>query len=166
MSESKDIDVVHATSVDNGRGSGSGSSHSHGHPEIIAEVTKSNPERSGQIALADEYNTKESKSWRAKLAFFKTRDFWFILALGQVLAICITGTNTLTTLMVIEGTSVPAFQTLFNYILLNVVYTGYTIYKYGFKKWGRMVMKDGWKCMFLTHGGPFKPSIVLTLSRA
>lgn len=44
-----------------------------------------------------------------------------------------------------EGTSIPAFQTFFNYVLLNLVYTSYTIYKYGFKKWCRMLLKDGWR---------------------
>ncbi|EXJ63793.1 hypothetical protein A1O7_00128 [Cladophialophora yegresii CBS 114405] len=147
MSDSKAIDVVRATSVDLGRdyGTGSGSSsRAHGHPEIV----DSSPDRGGEIALAsDEF--KPQQGWRAKLAFFKTRDFWFILALGQVLAICITGTNTLTTLLAMEGTSLPAFQTFFNYVLLNIVYTGYTLYKYGFRKWGRMVLKDGWKYIIL-----------------
>ncbi|ETI27687.1 hypothetical protein G647_00136 [Cladophialophora carrionii CBS 160.54] len=151
MSDSKAIDVVRATSVDLGRdyGTGSGSSSrspviAHGHPEIV----DSSPDRGGQIALAAD-DSKPQEGWRAKLAFFRTRDFWFILALGQVLAICITGTNTLTTLLAMEGTSLPAFQTLFNYVLLNIVYTGYTLYKYGFKKWGRMVLKDGWKYIIL-----------------
>ncbi|KAJ9608514.1 hypothetical protein H2200_007502 [Cladophialophora chaetospira] len=151
MSDSKEINVVRATSVDLGRdhGTSSGSRsptvvYARGHDEIV----DNSPDRSGAVALADD-DPKSSKGWRAKLAFFKTRDFWFILALGQILAICITGTNTLTTLMVIQGTSVPAFQTLFNYILLNVVYTGYTIYQYGFRKWGRMVLKDGWKYIIL-----------------
>ncbi|KIW73897.1 hypothetical protein PV04_01977 [Phialophora macrospora] len=151
MSDSKDVKVVRATSLDLGRdyGTGSGSSsHSpgtaHGHPEIV----DSSPDRGGQIVLASD-ESKPQKGWRAKLAYFKTRDFWFILALGQILAICITGTNTLTTLLAMEGTSLPAFQTFFNYVLLNIVYTGYTIYKYGFKKWGRMVLKDGWKYIIL-----------------
>jgi solute carrier family 35, member F1/2 len=154
MEDTKDVKVLRATSVDLGRdygtGKGTGSSSSrspieHGHPEIV----DSSPDRGGQIALADNNGPAKKQSWREKLAFFKTRDFWFILALGQVLAICITGTNTLTTLLAMQGTSVPAFQTLFNYILLNLVYTSYTIYKYGFKKWGQMILKDGWKCEFL-----------------
>jgi solute carrier family 35 protein F1/2 len=94
--------------------------------------------------------TPKPKSWRDRIAYLLTKDFWFILALGQILAICITGTNTLTTLLVIEGTSIPAFQTLFNYVLLNMIYTGYTFYKYGFRKWAKMVAKDGWKCRFNT----------------
>jgi solute carrier family 35 protein F1/2 len=48
-----------------------------------------------------------------------------------------------------EGTSIPAFQTLFNYILLNLIYTSYTLYKYGFKKWLRLVWRDGWRFFIL-----------------
>jgi solute carrier family 35 protein F1/2 len=95
-----------------------------------------------------EHSQKTKKTWRDRVAYLLTKDFWFILVLGQILAICITGTNTLTTLLVIEGTSIPAFQTLFNYVLLNAMYTGYTFYKYGFRKWAKMIGKDGWKCPF------------------
>lgn len=63
----------------------------------------------------------------------------------QILALCITGSNTFSGLLAGEGTSIPAFQTFFNYVLLNLVYTSYTIYKYGFKKWGQMLLKDGWR---------------------
>ena len=48
--------------------------------------------------------------------------------------------------MVNEGTSIPAFQTFFNYVLLNLSYTSYTLYRYGFKKWSHLIYKDGWKC--------------------
>ncbi|KAF2497739.1 DUF914-domain-containing protein [Lophium mytilinum] len=48
-----------------------------------------------------------------------------------------------------QGTSIPAFQTFFNYVLLNIVYTGWTLYKYGFKKWGQIVFKDGWRYFIL-----------------
>lgn len=66
-----------------------------------------------------------------------------------VLAICITSTNTLSQLLSLEGTSIPAFQTFFNYVLLNLIYTSYTIYKYGFKKWGKLILKDGWRYLIL-----------------
>lgn len=66
-----------------------------------------------------------------------------------VLSICITSTNTLTTLLNMEGTSIPAFQTFFNYVLLNLIYTSYTIYKYGFGCWGKLVLKDGWRFFLL-----------------
>jgi solute carrier family 35, member F1/2 len=80
-----------------------------------------------------------------------TKDFWLVLLLGQILALCITGTNTLTTLLVMEGTSIPAFQTFFNYVLLNMIYTSFTLYKYGFKGWQKLLLKDGWKCKFSPH---------------
>ncbi|KIW49033.1 hypothetical protein PV05_10749 [Exophiala xenobiotica] len=147
MSNTKDIDTaVRATSIDFGRGdygaTGSGSSSQspvkHGHPEIV----EPSPERPfNELA--------EKRTWREKIAYFRTRDFWFILILGQILAICITGTNTLTTLLAMEGTSIPAFQTLFNYVLLNLIYTSYTLYKYGFKKWLHLCVHDGWKYIIL-----------------
>lgn len=65
------------------------------------------------------------------------------------LAICITSTNTLSQLLSNEGTSIPAFQSFFNYVLLNIVYTGYTIYKLGFKGWAKLILKDGWRFFIL-----------------
>ncbi|XHG00199.1 hypothetical protein AWENTII_003665 [Aspergillus wentii] len=67
----------------------------------------------------------------------------------QILAIANTGTSTITTLLGNEDTSIPAFQTFFNYVLLNLIFTPYTIYKYGFKRWLRLVLHDGWKYIIL-----------------
>lgn len=107
-------------------------------------------------------------------AYLMTRDFWLVLVIGyvlhsipstfvvlgcigvatnlnrQILALCITATNTFSTLLVNKGTSIPAFQTLFNYILLCVVFTTYTIYKYGVKKYCKLLLKDGWKYVILS----------------
>lgn len=71
------------------------------------------------------------------------------VAYRQLLALCITSTNTLSALLAGKGTSIPAFQTFFNYVLLNGVYTTYTLYKYGLGKWGRVVLRDGWKYFIL-----------------
>jgi Solute carrier family 35 len=81
--------------------------------------------------------------------FVATWHFWGILVLGQVLSWCIVSTNTLTEYLSLAGANIPAFQTVFNYALLNLVYTSYTIYRYGFKKWGRLLWKDGWKYFIL-----------------
>ncbi|KAK0101352.1 hypothetical protein ONS95_006527 [Cadophora gregata] len=89
----------------------------------------------------------KKKSW---YSYLLTKDFWIVLLIGQVLALCITGTNTFSTLLVMKGTSIPAFQTLFNYILLTLIYTTYTIYKYGFKKYSKLLMVDGWKYVILS----------------
>jgi solute carrier family 35 protein F1/2 len=93
----------------------------HGTPEFIddGQVVHQTGERAG---------AKKNK----RFAYLRTRDFWIVLLLTQIIALAQTGTNTLTSLITARGTSIPAFQTFFNYVLLNVVYTSYTIYKYGF----------------------------------
>lgn len=85
---------------------------------------------------------------RGRLGFLWDRNFYVVLVLGQVLALGITATNTFTSLLSAHETSIPAFQSFFNYVLLNLVYTPFTLYRYGFKRWARLVWRDGWKCMF------------------
>jgi solute carrier family 35, member F1/2 len=74
----------------------------------------------------------------------------FSFSSRQILALCITATNTFTTLLVNEGTSIPAFQTFFNYVFLNIIYTSFTIYRYGWKGYGRFLRRDGWKYIILS----------------
>ena len=81
--------------------------------------------------------------------FVATWRFWGILVLGQILSWCIVSTNTLTQYLSIDGANIPAFQTVFNYALLNIVYTAWTLYRYGFKKWCLLIWKDGWKYFVL-----------------
>ncbi|PYH93194.1 DUF914 domain membrane protein [Aspergillus ellipticus CBS 707.79] len=84
------------------------------------------------------------------LAYFTTKEFYMTLVLGQVLAITNTACSTFSTLLAHEGTSIPAFQTFFNYLLLNLIFTPYTIYRYGLKGWFEMVLHRGWKYIFLS----------------
>lgn len=84
-----------------------------------------------------------------RFSFLRTRQFYIVLLISQALAVAITGTNTLSSLLANEGTSIPAFQTLFNYILLSLIYTSYTLYKYGFKGWCKLIWKDGWRYFIL-----------------
>lgn len=65
---------------------------------------------------------------------------------SQTLAITNTATGTFTTLLNLQGASFPALQTLFNYALLNLIFTPLTLYRYGVKGWLRMVWRTGWKC--------------------
>jgi hypothetical protein len=81
--------------------------------------------------------------------FVTTWRFWLILILGQILSWCIVSTNTFTEYLSLAGANIPAFQTLFNYALLSLVYTSWTLYRYGFKKWLRLLWKDGWKYFVL-----------------
>jgi solute carrier family 35 protein F1/2 len=88
-----------------------------------------------------------SKHW---YSYFTTPDFWVVLALGQVLALCITATNTFTTFLVNLGTSIPAFQTLFNYVLILIIYLPYTLYKYGPRELGKVLLRDWWRYFILS----------------
>lgn len=51
---------------------------------------------------------------KGRFGYLKKRQFWIVLLLSQALAVTITGTNTLSSLLRDEGTSIPAFQSLFN----------------------------------------------------
>ncbi|KAF2768625.1 DUF914-domain-containing protein [Teratosphaeria nubilosa] len=85
-----------------------------------------------------------------RFAFLRRPQFWIVLCISQVLAIDQTGTNTLTTLLQSRtGWSLPAFQSMPNYILLMLVYGAITIYKYGFQGWLNMVENDGWRYLIL-----------------
>ncbi|KAL1305860.1 hypothetical protein AAFC00_004012 [Neodothiora populina] len=115
----------------------------HGAPEVIG-ITE-NDENPHTVHEYEE--TAQRK--KGRFAYLKTRDFWIVLCLTQIIALAQTGTNTFTTLIANKGTNIPAFQTFFNYVLLNIVYTSLTLYKYGFKKWGQIVLKDGWRYFIL-----------------
>ena len=126
-----------------GEASSSGSSGDHGHGAV--ELRGADPNQQPPIqTTAEELNNK-----KGRFGYLKTKQFWIVLALSQALAVSITGTNTLSGLLAGEGTSIPAFQSLFNYVLLNLIYTSTTFYKYGFKGWARLVKRDGWRYFIL-----------------
>ncbi|KAL8682604.1 MAG: hypothetical protein Q9186_001377 [Xanthomendoza sp. 1 TL-2023] len=113
----------------------------HGAPE----VTGINEDAAAVTTIEEVEASK--KGW---FAYFKTRDFYIVLLLGQVLALSVTSTNTFSSLLVAQNTSIPAFQTFFVYVLLNIIYTSFTLYRYGFKRYGRLLLKDGWKYIILS----------------
>ncbi|KAI5474350.1 hypothetical protein MNV49_003506 [Pseudohyphozyma bogoriensis] len=84
---------------------------------------------------------------RAKTIF--TKRFLACLIAGQALSMAITGTSVLTTELNTNGWSLPCTQTLFMYFLLNCIYTPFTIYKYGWRAYGKMLVTDGYKYIFL-----------------
>jgi len=71
------------------------------------------------------------------------------LLAGQLVSLCITCTNVTTTELVNRNWALPTTQTLFLYFSLFVVYTPYTMYRYGFVGWAKMVGRDGWKYLIL-----------------
>lgn len=83
-------------------------------------------------------------------SYLATADFWLVVALGQVLCLCNTATSVFSTLLVNHGTSVPAFQTLFNYIVLSIIFVPFMLYRYGLKKFFRICLTDGLKYFCLS----------------
>ena len=83
-------------------------------------------------------------------SYLLTLDFWAIIVVGQILSLCITGTNTFSTFLAIAGTSIPAFQTIFNYVLLTLIYLPLTLYWQGPRQYLRIVWRDGWKYFILS----------------
>lgn len=101
------------------------------------------------VAVAAGIQQLEAKSvhWYSYLA---TADFWVVLGVGQVLALCITATNTFSELLAGLNTNIPAFQTLFNYVLLTIIYLTVSLVRYGPRKYLRILWRDGWKYFILS----------------
>jgi solute carrier family 35 protein F1/2 len=78
-----------------------------------------------------------------------TKRFLLSLLAGQLVSLCITCTNVTTTELVNRNWTLSTTQGFFLYFTLFLVYTPYTIYQYGFKGWGTMIWKDGWKYFLL-----------------
>ena len=117
-------------------------------PEVIAV-------NSGKVEIHRHHDAVTSadaiESKQGWFAYLRTRNFWIVLLLGQVLALCITSTNTFSSLLAEQPFSIPAFQTFWNYVLLNIIYTSYSVYKYGFRGYFRTVLvQHGWKYLILS----------------
>jgi len=83
-------------------------------------------------------------------SYLLTLDFWALIAIGQILSLCITGSNTFSTFLAIAGTNIPAFQTIFNYVLLTLIYLPLTLYWHGPRQYLRIIWRDGWKYFILS----------------
>ncbi|KAF8318755.1 DUF914-domain-containing protein [Clavulina sp. PMI_390] len=89
-----------------------------------------------------------TSSW-ARFKSLWTKRFTYALLAGQLVSLCITCTNVTTTELTMRGWAIPTTQTWFLYFSICVVYTPITMYKYGLKGWGRLVLHDGWKYIIL-----------------
>ncbi|KAL9097412.1 MAG: hypothetical protein Q9165_000307 [Trypethelium subeluteriae] len=116
----------------------------HGRPEFVALGL-----HPGADAAVRGGNLRQGFWNREWFAYVKTKEFWIVLVLGQVLSITLTGENTLSSLLAQDGASLPAFQTFLNYVLMNLVFTPYTIHRYGFKKFLRLLLRDSWRYFIL-----------------
>ncbi|CAN8100791.1 unnamed protein product [Discula destructiva] len=116
---------------------------------VETHVSPASPSASESEAVAAGLSHLEGKSvhW---YTYLTTADFWLLLALGQVLCLANTATSTFTTFLAARDTSIPAFQSLFNYVLLSAVYTPYMFYRYGWRRVARICATDGWKYFILS----------------
>lgn len=85
-------------------------------------------------------------------SYLTTIDFWLVILIGQILSLCITGSNTFSTFLANKNTNIPAFQTLFIYVLLTLIYLPITLYHNGgIKNWFmKVVLRDGWRYFILS----------------
>ncbi|KAK4046333.1 hypothetical protein OIO90_006591, partial [Microbotryomycetes sp. JL221] len=58
----------------------------------------------------------------------------------HLLSVAVTTTSVATTELIKRGWSLPTFQTFFLYAVLNLTYTPYTIWSYGFVAWAKMML--------------------------
>lgn len=100
--------------------------------------------------LEGDVESENERDVRPKpFAYLRTKHFWSVLLLGQVLSLCITSTSTFTSFLANSGNSAPALQSLSNYVLLTMIFVPYTLYRYGFKKYGTILYSQGWKVFLL-----------------
>ncbi|ORY66955.1 solute carrier family 35 member SLC35F1/F2/F6 [Leucosporidium creatinivorum] len=78
-----------------------------------------------------------------------TKRFLLCVLLGQLLSFSLTATSVITTELGNSGWAIPCSQSLFFYFTLNLLYTPYTMYRYGFGAWARMLKTDSWKYVLL-----------------
>ncbi|CAE6417755.1 unnamed protein product [Rhizoctonia solani] len=120
------------------------------HPDAPAEAQQAEVEHN-KVRPPLDYSSFGSfwASLGARIRSVFTRRFVLALLGGQLVSVCITCTSVSTTELVNRGWSLPTTQTFFLYFALFVLYTPYTIHQYGFKGWGNVVIKDGWKYFIL-----------------
>lgn len=87
-------------------------------------------------------------SWQRFSSIWTKRLILSLLA-GQIVSLCITCTSVATEELTSRNWALPTTQTLFLYVSLFATYTPYTIYRYGFGGWLKVIYKHGWKYIIL-----------------
>jgi solute carrier family 35 protein F1/2 len=113
----------------------------------VRASTSSSAAEAAAVAAGLSHLESRNTHW---YSYLLTADFWLIIAIGQILALCITATNTFTSFLAGVGTNIPAFQTLFNYALLTLIWLPITLHRHGARKWFDIVLRDGWKYFILS----------------
>lgn len=128
-----------------------------GHPDImsVASTSKSHVDKNVVVVQDEErqsdadFELGEAQQPKLKpFQFLLTKHFWIIFIHGQILSWCLVSTNTLSSFLANGGNSMPAFQTLFNYVLLFLIFMPVTLYKYGWRKTFNILWRDSYKFFF------------------
>lgn len=127
--------------------------HTHVQTPIETNVDSQSPnhEKKGWLYRLGLAGVDSSGQTRLKpFQFLTTKHFWIIFIHGQILSLCIVSTNTMTSFMATKGVSIPAFQSLFNYALLFLIFVPYTIYRQGFKHFFvETIFRSSWRYFIL-----------------
>ncbi|KAK3951642.1 hypothetical protein QBC32DRAFT_158733 [Pseudoneurospora amorphoporcata] len=84
-------------------------------------------------------------------SYLMTVDFWLIVLIGQILSLCITATNTFSSFLNEQGTSIPAIQTIFVYALIFIVYFPTALYRMGGpRNFFSQTWRHSWKYIILS----------------
>ncbi|PFH62836.1 hypothetical protein XA68_11617 [Ophiocordyceps unilateralis] len=91
----------------------------------------------------------ESRHRHCWYGYVTSREFLVVALLGQLLSLCITATNTFTTLLARAEFNAPALQTCFNYALIGTVFTAVVVIRDGPRAWFRALRLRGWRYLAL-----------------
>ncbi|KAI7872884.1 hypothetical protein BDF14DRAFT_1749671 [Spinellus fusiger] len=115
-------------------------------PTTVADLQSSGLSKKETMSI----ETKPLTPWQERLAFVKSRLFWKVLCLGQVLSLCITGCNVVNTKIGNDyGLNIPTTQTFLVYVFLALIFNTYGLYKRGFRGWLLQFWRRGIPYFFL-----------------
>ncbi|KAF8552149.1 DUF914-domain-containing protein [Imleria badia] len=92
------------------------------------------------------------KSLYARFRSLWTPSFTCAILGGQLLSFAITCSSVVTSMLVERHWILPCTQAFFSYVSVFIVYTPYTIHRYGLRGWTKVIMRDGWKYFLLSFG--------------
>ncbi|KAN0085676.1 Eukaryotic protein of unknown function (DUF914) domain containing protein [Tylopilus felleus] len=81
-----------------------------------------------------------------------TPSFTYAILGGQLLSFSITCSSIATSQLVQRHWILPSTQAFFGYLSIFIVFTPYTIHRYGLRGWTKVIMRDGWKYFLLSFG--------------
>ncbi|KAJ1929572.1 hypothetical protein IWQ60_001059 [Tieghemiomyces parasiticus] len=123
-----------------------------GRPSLEADLASSKASiTSSAVSEEDKPGRRRWVTWvRSQFRRDNWRHTVKILAIGQLLSLCITGTTVCSNKLATEyGVSIPTTQSFLNYVLLTLVYLPYTLYRRGFRTWLRVLRRRGWMYLVL-----------------